>query len=163
MTRKQTRRGACILALAATLAAAAVAAGAGKPNTFTLSGQLGGTMTLNSSSCASDNIQTADGVTTLRLYLTDHGVKPTSATWFMLMSAKKAGTVTYPARYPDEVSLGAAKGAVNADEWNTMTKGSGSLTLNAGFKSGTISLSMSPAVGQHGATHTEKIVGSWSC
>jgi hypothetical protein len=35
------------------------------------------------------------------------------------------------------------------------------LTLNAGFKSGTISLSMSPAVGQHGATHT--IVGSWSC
>jgi hypothetical protein len=163
------RRGALLVAsVAAALLPAGLALAAGaKTDTFTLSGQESGTMTLNSSeTCQSGNIEGGGGETSVRLYLTDHGVKPTSALWFIIIEAKKTGKISFPAPSPTEVSLGADKGASTAAEWTAEAgeKASGTLLLNPGFKGGTISLTLPPStLPQKGAKSPEKISGSWSC
>lgn len=152
---------------AAILLPASIALAGAKPNTFTLSGQTSGTLTLNrSETCTAGNIETSGGVSSVRLYLTDHGVKPTGALWFMIITARKPGKISYPAAYPNEVSLGADNGASTAAEWTAEAgkKDSGTLSLNAGFKGGTINLTLPPStLPQKGAKSSEKISGSWSC
>jgi hypothetical protein len=159
------------LALAGALATSALVAAAGSgpaaaatQNTFSLSGQLSGKLTLNSSeTCTSGNISKDDGVDDIRIYLTDHGVKPTNATWFLLIGAKKSGTTRFPASSPNEVSIGADSGIKTDDEWSTLQGGSGTVTLAGNLKSGSIDLKLAPAANQHGATRDEQIVGGWSC
>jgi hypothetical protein len=162
------RRALLLGSSAAILLPASIVLAGAKPNTFTLSGQSAGTLTLNSSeTCRGGNIETTDGVSSVRIYLTDHGVKPTGALWFMIITARKPGKISYPAAYPNQVSLGADNGASTAAEWTAEAgkKDSGTLTLNASFKGGTINLTLPPSTlpPQKGAESPEKISGSWSC
>ncbi len=134
-----------------------------KVNDFTLTGQAKGTLTLNSSeTCASGNIAKSDGVTTVRIYLSDHHLKPTKDLWYLLFEVKGL-KVSFPAAYPTTLTLGANSGASIAEEWSAGTKGSGTVNFAKGYKSGSLSVLLSPAPGQKGATSAEKIVGSWSC
>lgn len=56
-------------------------------------------------SCEADNISTSDGATTVRVYLTDHGIKPKSGVWYLLLEA--GGTkITLPAASPASVGGG---------------------------------------------------------
>ena len=150
------------LTLVVGVTGAATSAAATKQNTFVLSGQVSGTLTLNSSlTCSADNIQKMPLEDTVRIYLTAHGISPASAQWFMLISAKRPGTAHYPAPYPDATSLGAQQGIKVLMEWGANAKGT--VTLAPSLKSGSISLQMGPNPGQHGAKSAEKIVGRWSC
>ena len=163
MKRSHTRIAIASLALMLGAGGAVATAATTKQNSFALSGQVSGTLTLNSSlSCASDNIQKMPGEDTIRVYLTaGHGTGPAGAQWFMLISAKAPGTMHYPARYPDATSVGAQKGIKVLMEWGANAKGT--VTLAPNLKSGSLSLQMGPNPGQHGAKSAEKIVGSWSC
>jgi hypothetical protein len=145
--------------------ASASAATVANGGSFTLSGQEAGTLTLNSAkTCVPDNFSSAPLSEDIRLYLTDHGLKPTTATWFMTIDVKRPGTVHFPAGSPNIVSLGADSGIKPDVLWSTgygePGVGSGTLTLKTGFKSGSIDLVLPPSTG---ATHSEKIVGHWSC
>ena len=152
------------MALLLALGFSSATAAASKSNTFTLSGQLAGTLTLNSSmTCIAGNIEKAPGEDTVRVYLTDHDIKPTNAVWYLIVDAKSPGTAHYPAPYPDTTSLGASAGATINDEWTAGHTGSGTVVLAANLKSGSINLQLPPGQDQTGAKHTEKIVGNWNC
>jgi hypothetical protein len=143
---------------------AAASKASAKPNTFQLSGQESGKLTLNSSeSCAADNIARSDGVTTVRVYLTDHGLAPKSGLWFLLLEAR-GSKITLPAASPASVALGANTGATIALEWASgpMT-GSGTVKFGAHDRSGTLHVTLPPGTNQTGATGSETIVGTWSC
>ena len=100
------------LALALVLAASGTAhASTKKPkhkavaSSFTVSGQISGTLSFNKSeSCQADNSSVAAGLYTVRVYLSDHKVQPTKATWALVLEAK-VGRTPYPAVYPDELTL----------------------------------------------------------
>ena len=63
------------LTLVVGVTGAATSAAATKQNTFVLSGQVSGTLTLNSSlTCSADNIQKMPLEDTVRIYLTAHGI-----------------------------------------------------------------------------------------
>jgi hypothetical protein len=151
-------------AAAALVGPSAAVANSAQAGTFALSGQLAGKLTVNTgATCTAGNIMTSDGVTTVRIYLVDHGVKPTTALWYLLFEVK-AKAVHLPASYPTDVTLGADKNAAIADEWSSSAKGAtGTVSFGAGYKSGSISVSLPAAAGQKGATRDEKIVGNWSC
>lgn len=145
--------------------ASASAATNAKGGSFTLSGQEAGSLTLNATkTCVADNFSASPLSEDIRLYLTDHGLKPTGALWFILIEAKTQGTVRYPANSPNIVSLGADSGLKPDILWSTgygePGLGSGTLTLRTGFESGSIDLVLAPSTG---ATRSEKIVGHWSC
>jgi hypothetical protein len=156
---------ATLTVLCAGASASASAATSAKGGSFTQSGQETGTLTLNAAeTCMADNFSASSLSDDIRLYLTDHGLKPTSASWFLLIEAKAAGTVRYPANSPNIVSLGADSGLKPDVLWSTRYGepgvGSGTLRLMTGLKSGSIDLVLPPSTG---ATRSEKIVGHWSC
>jgi hypothetical protein len=137
----------------------------GRGCTFTLTGQEGGRLTLNTArTCLPDNFSAAPLSEDIRLYLTDHGLRPTGAVWFMTIEAKAPGTVRYPAKVPNTVALGADSGIKPDILWTTgygdPGVGSGTITLKPGFEAGSFNLVLDPSTG---ATHPEKIVGHWSC
>ena len=151
--------------LALPLGTLTAGASAKKSDAFDLSGQAKGTLTLNhSETCAGGNISTSDGWTTVRIYLTDHSIKPTKDLWYLLLDVKGL-KASFPASNADQtLALGANDGASIAEQWNAGVKlGSGTVTFAKGFKSGSMSVSLAPAPDQKGATSDEKIVGSWSC
>lgn len=153
------------LVLLATAAAAGPAAAA-THDSFSVSGQVSGKLTLDSAeTCASGNTRKEGKEVVVRLYLTDHGVAPTKATWFVLLDANKTGTVHFPASYPNEVSFGADSGVKTAAEWSTSSSATGTATLASNLKSGSVNLKLAPAPGSEkgSAKSDEKIVGSWSC
>lgn len=143
---------------------AASGASTTKANTFILTGQAKGTLTLNrSETCTSGNIYKSDGITTVRIYLSDHDIKPTKDLWYLLFEVKSL-KVSFPAAYPTILTLGANSGASIVEQWSAGTKlGSGTVTFGKTYKSGSMSVSLSPAPGQKGASRVEKIVGNWSC
>jgi hypothetical protein len=155
-----------ILAVLSTEASAwASAVTSAKGGSFTLSGQENGSLTLNvAATCLPDNFSASPLSEDIRLYLTDHGLKPTRALWFMLIEAKTPGTIRYPAKSPNIVSLGADSGLKADVLWSTQYGepglGSGTVTLQPGFGSGSIDLVLVPGTG---ATRSKKIVGHWSC
>jgi hypothetical protein len=145
--------------------ASASTATTAKGGSFSLSGQERGTLTLNvAKTCVPDNFSAAPLSEDIRLYLTDQGLKPTNAVWFMTIEAKSPGTVRYPAKTPNTVALGADSGLKPDILWSTgygePGTGSGTATLKAGFESGSFDLVLSPSTG---AKASEKIVGHWSC
>jgi hypothetical protein len=151
--------------LCAEASASASAATGAKGGSFTLSGQEAGTLTINvARTCVPDNFSPSPLSEDIRLYLTDHGLKPTGATWFMGIEAKGAGTVRYPANAPNTVGLGADSGAKPDILWSTgygdPGVGSGTVTLKPGFEGGSFNLVLPPSTG---AKRSEKIVGHWSC
>ncbi len=144
--------------------AGAVSKASGKPNTFLPSGQVSGKLTLESSeSCEADNISTSDGATTVRVYLTDHGIKPKSGVRFLLLEAHSS-KITLPAPSPASVALGANTGATIAIEWaSSPTTGSGTVKFGPHDRSGSLNGTLPPGSNQTGATASETIVGTWSC
>jgi hypothetical protein len=139
-------------------------------SSFTISGQVTGTLGFNKTeSCQADNSSVAAGVYTLRVYLTDHNVKPTKATWALVIEAK-VGQTPYPAVYPDEVTLAAdSPTEMPLDTWsaggsNTPT-GSGSFTRAAKAKGGSLTnMVLSPSQADPGsASGTVTISGKWDC
>jgi hypothetical protein len=163
-------KGVIVLAAAMVVAPAAqgIAAAAPKPssepNTFQLSGQESGKLTLDSSkSCEPDNVSTSDGATTVRVYLTDHGLKPKSGDWFFLLEAR-GSKFTLPAASPASVAVGADNGAATAIEWESApTTGSGTVVLGPHGRSGSLNVTLPPGSTQTGATASETVVGRWSC
>ncbi len=153
-----------VVTLLGTLAVASGSASAsGSSNSFVLSGQATGTVSVNKKeTCTAGNISTEDGETTVRIYLTDHGVAPTKDLWYLLITSKGKS-----ARFPsptDTFTLGAQSGATIAEQWITSTtKGAGHVTFGAGFKSGVVEVTVPPSPYQKTATRDEKVVGSWSC
>jgi hypothetical protein len=165
------------LALALVLSAAGTAhSSAKKPkhkaasSPFTVSGQVTGTLSFNKAkSCQADNASVAAGLYTVRVYLTDHNVQPTKATWALVLEAK-VGQTPYPAVYPDEFTL-----AVNSpsgtplDTWSAggsnTPSGSGSLTLAPKAKGGSLTkMVLSPSQADPGsASGTVTISGKWAC
>ena len=113
--------------------------------------------------CMAGNTEKAASEDTVRVYLTDHAVKPTNAVWYLIIDTKSPGTTHYPAAYPNTTSLGANTGTTITDEWTAGHSGSGTVTLAANLNSGSINLQLPPAPDQTGAKHTEKIVGRWNC
>jgi hypothetical protein len=135
-----------------------------KPNTFQLSGQVSGKLTLDSSvACAFDNVSTSDGATTVRVYLTGRGNKPKSGVWYLLLEGH-GSKISLPAASPASVALGATNAATNDIEWaSTPTTGSGSVKLGAHDRSGSVNVTLPPGSNQTGAKGNETIVGAWSC
>ena len=132
-------------------------------NTLVLSGQSKGKVTINKSeTCSAGNISTAGPLTTVRIYLTDKDVAPIKDTWYVLVSStsKKAA---FPSSL-DTFALGANRGISTDYEWITNSKlGAGTVVFGAKYKSGTINVTLAPGPNQKGATHSEKVVGSWFC
>ena len=177
MTTRPYLAGGVALALALMLVASGTAqASKKKPkhkavaSSFTVSGQVTGTLSFNKAqSCQADNSSVTAGLYTVRVYLTDHNVQPTKATWALVLEAK-AGQTPYPAVYPDELTL-----AVNSpsgtplDTWSAggsnTPSGSGSLTLASKAKSGSLTkMVLSPSQADPGAASaTVTITGKWSC
>jgi hypothetical protein len=165
------------LALALVLAAPGTAqASMKKPkhkavaSSFTVSGQVTGTLSFNKAeSCRADNSSVAAGLYTVRVYLTDHNVRPTKAMWALVLEAK-VGQTPYPAVYPDELTIAATSpSGAPLDTWsaggsNTPT-GSGSLTLAPKAKGGSLTnMVLSPSKADPGsASGTVTITGKWSC
>jgi hypothetical protein len=140
------------------------------PSSFTVSGQVAGTLSFNKAkSCQSDNASEAAGLYTVRVYLTDHNVQPTKATWALVLEAK-VGQTPYPAVYPDELTLAAtSRTGAPLDTWsaggsNTPT-GSGSLTLVRKAQGGSLTkMVLSPSQADPGsASGTVTITGKWAC
>ncbi len=136
-----------------------------KGGSFSLSGQESGTLALDvAKTCVPDNFSAAPLSEDIRLYLTDHGLKPTNALWFMTIEAKSPRTVSYPAKAPNTVALGADSGIKPDILWSTGSGeprvGSGSVTLKPGFEARSFNLVLAPSTGAKGS---EKIVGHWSC
>jgi hypothetical protein len=176
MTRSYLSGGAA-LALVLVLAASSTAlASTKKPahkavaSSFAISGQVTGTLSFNKAkSCQADNASEAAGLYTVRVYLTDHNVQPTKATWALVLEAK-VGQTPYPAVYPDELTL-----AVNSpsgtplDTWSAggsnTPSGSGSLTLSPKAKGGSLAkMVLSPSQADPGsASGAVTLTGKWSC
>jgi hypothetical protein len=139
-------------------------------SSFTVSGQISGTLSFNKSeSCQADNSSVAAGLYTVRVYLTDHNVQPTKATWALVLEAK-AGQTPYPAVYPNELTLSVTSPTETPlDTWSTggsnTPTGSGSLTLAPKAKGGSLTnMVLSPAQADPGsASGTVTITGKWSC
>jgi hypothetical protein len=177
MTARSYLCGGAALALVLVLAASSTAQASTKkpkhkavPSSFVISGQVTGVLSFNKAqSCQADNSSVAAGVYTVRVYLTDHNVPPTKATWALVLEAK-AGQTPYPAVYPDELTL-----AVNSpsgtplDTWtaggSNTPSGSGSLTLSPKAKGGSLTkMVLSPSQADPGsASGTVTLTGKWSC
>ena len=120
-------------------------------------------------SCQADNSSVAAGLYTVRVYLSDHNVQPTKATWALVLEAK-VGQTPYPAVYPDELTLSVTSPTEtplytwSAGGSNTPT-GSGSLTLAPKAKGGSLNhMVLSPSQADPGsASGTVTITGKWSC
>ncbi|HEY3943080.1 MAG TPA: hypothetical protein VGL60_11435 [Acidimicrobiales bacterium] len=139
-------------------------------SSFTVSGQVTGTLTFDKTkSCQADNASAAAGLYTVRVYMTDHNVQPTKATWALVLEAK-VGQTPYPAIYPDELTLAATSPTgTPLDTWsaggaNTPT-GSGSLTLAPKAKGGSLTkMELSPSQADPGsASGMVMITGKWAC
>jgi hypothetical protein len=165
------------LALALVLAASGTAsASTKKPEhkvgapSFTVSGQVAGTLSFNKvESCQADNASAAAGLYTVRIYLTDHNVQPTKATWALVLEAK-VGQTPYPAVYPDELTLAVTSpSGTPLDTWSaggsSAPSGSGSLSLAPKAKGGSLTkMALSPSQADPGsASGTVTINGKWSC
>lgn len=177
MTSRSYLAAGTALAIALVLAGSATAQASTKKakhkattSSFTVSGQVTGTLSFNKAeSCQADNSSVAAGLYTVRLYLTDHNVQPTKATWALVLEAK-VGQTPYPAVYPDELTL-----AVNSpsgtplDTWSAggsnTPSGSGSLTLAPKAKGGSLTkMVLSPSQADPGsASGTVTISGKWAC
>jgi hypothetical protein len=183
MTPRTLLAGGAALALALVLAASGTALASSKSSksskkpahkavaaSFTVSGQVGGTLSFNKSmSCQSDNASVAAGLYTVRVYLTDHNVQPTKATWALVMEAK-VGQTPYPAVYPNEVTLAVSSASgTPLDTWSAgganTPSGAGSLTLAAKAKGGSLAkMVLSPSSADPGsASSTVTISGKWAC
>lgn len=177
MTARSYLSGGAALALVLVLAASGTAqASTKKPkhkavaSSFAISGQVTGMLSFNKAkSCQADNASVAAGLYTVRVYLTDHNVQPTKATWALVLEAK-VGQTPYPAVYPDELTL-----AVNSpsgtplDTWSAggsnTPSGSGSLTLSPKAKGGSLTkMVLSPSQADPGsASGAVTLTGKWSC
>jgi hypothetical protein len=176
MTFRSNLTGAAALALALVLAASSTAQASTKQShdkatasSFTISGQVTGTLGFNKAeSCQADNASVAAGLYTLRIYLSDHNVAPTKATWALVIEAK-VGQTPYPAVYPNEVTLSATSGAAPLDTWSAggsnTPSGSGSFTLAPKAKGGSLTkMALSPSQADPGAASgTVTISGKWAC
>jgi hypothetical protein len=156
---------AVLVVLSPQASAPASAATAAKGGSFTMSGQENGKLSLNvAETCVSDNFSASPLSEDIRLYVTDHGLKPTNGLWFVGIEAKAPGTVHYPAKAPNMVGVGADSGIKPDILWTTgygePGVGSGTVTLKPGFESGSFDLVLAPSTGAKGS---EKIVGNWSC
>jgi hypothetical protein len=165
------------LALVLVLAASSTAqASTKKPkhkavaSSFAISGQVTGMLSFNKAkSCQADNASVAAGLYTVRVYLTDHNVQPTKATWALILEAK-VGQTSYPAAYPNELALLAVSPTrATLDTWSaggsSTPSGSGSLTLAPKAKGGSLTkMVLSPSQADPGsASGTVTITGKWSC
>jgi len=177
MTTRSYLASGAALALALVLAAPGTAqASTKKPkhkaaaSSFTVSGQVTGVLSFNKAeSCQSDNASVAGSLYTVRIYLTDHNVEPTKATWALVLEAK-VGKTPYPAVYPDELTLAATSPTgAPLDTWSTggsnTPTGSGSLTLAPKAKGGSLTnMVLTPSQADPGsASGTVTIAGKWSC
>ncbi len=177
MTARSYLTSGAALALALVLAASGTAhATTKKPkhkavtSSFTVSGQVNGTLSFNKAeSCEADNSSVASGLYTVRVYLTDHGVQPTKATWALVLEAK-VGRTPYPAVYPDELTLAVTSPTEKPlDTWSAggsnSPTGSGSLTLAPKAKGGSLTnMVLSPSQADPGsASGTVTLTGKWSC
>jgi hypothetical protein len=177
MTSRSYLASGAALALALVLAAPGTAhASTKKPrhkaaaSSFTVSGQVTGTLSFNKAeSCQADNSRVAEGLYTVRVYLTDHNVQPTKAMWALVLEAK-VGQTPYPAAYPDELALIATSPTrASLDTWSaggsSTPSGSGSLTLAPKAKGGSLTnMVLSPSQADPGsASATVTITGKWSC
>jgi hypothetical protein len=145
---------------------AVATAKAPKGGTFRLSGQLKGELTLDTAeTCVAGNISKNGGYWDIRLYLTDHGIKPTSGTWFLLFGTNTSTIKLPTANADDSAALGVDKGVKPVDEWMSGVHGSskGTVSFSPGHNSGKIDVTLPPGFNQKGATKPEKIVGTWSC
>jgi hypothetical protein len=136
---------------------------AASPNSFVLSGQVKGTVTINKSeTCSAGNIDTTDGLTTVRIYLTNKDVAPTKDAWYILISSK-GKKASFPSS-SDTFALGVNSGITTEYEWITSVKlGAGTVAFGAKYKSGIINVTLAPGPNQKSATHSEKVIGNWAC
>jgi hypothetical protein len=140
-------------------------------SSFTVSGQVAGTLAFNKAeTCASGNASVSDGIYTIRVWLTDHGVKPTKATWALVIEAT-VGQTPYPAVYPNEVTLSATSptgpvlGTWSAGGVVNTPSGSGTLTIAPKAKGGSLAkMVLSPSTEDPGtATSAVTVTGKWAC
>ena len=137
-------------------------------NTFVLSGQEKGTLTLDTSkTCVAGNIGRIGAITTVRIFLTDLDIKPMNVVWFMwfMWFEAKSSKLKFPAAAPSAMTLGSNGGAGSGTkEWLAgATRGAGTVTFGRGFDSGVLNVNLDPAPYLKSATRAEKIVGRWSC
>lgn len=162
--KKTTRGGVVALSavgLALLFGTGLAGANASSIGTFTLSGQANGTLIVaKGATCKPENISISRGVATVKLYFTDKKIKPTSDTWYVLISSKGIQS-TFPSAH-STFTLGANAGTKIDEQWTAGAKvGSGSVTFSDHFKSGTLNVSLAPRAGQKG--RAEKIAGTWEC
>ena len=148
------------------LGSAATDALAGSANSVKVSGQLAGTLAVNTAaSCRSSSLDFANGTGTrgVALTLTDHTVKPTQDSWQVIIYVLRTGTThfvatTRPSSPSAELSI--ATGGNVAWEWVSK---SGTATIASDWKHGTFDLVLAPDAVRTHAVKRETVVGSWTC
>jgi hypothetical protein len=134
-----------------------------RANTLTLSGQLNGSMSVNTSlTCRKGNLGASNGVSKIvALTLKDKSTKPTSGYWEVEIDFVHAGTTKLVV--PNN-AVGASFTASSREkvvyDW---VASSGTFTISSNFKEGTFSLTMKPYPLPTQAKGKETLVGSWDC
>jgi hypothetical protein len=132
-------------------------------NTLTLSGQLDGKMSVNTSlTCRKGNLGVSNGVSKVEaLTLKDKSIKPTSGYWEVEIDFVHSGTTKLVA--PNN-AVGASFTASSQEKviYDWVAR-SGSFTISSNFKEGTFSLILTPYGLPTQAKYKEVLVGSWDC
>jgi hypothetical protein len=138
-------------------------ASAARANTLTLSGQLSGAMSINTSlTCRKGNLGVSNGVSKVEaLTLRDKSIKPTSGYWEVEIHFVHAGTTKLVA--PNN-AVGASFTASSREKvvYDWVAK-AGSFAISSNFKEGSFSLTLTPYALPTQAKSKEVLVGSWDC
>jgi hypothetical protein len=139
------------------------AASAARTNALVLSGQLNGSMLINTSlTCRKGNLGVSNGVSKEEaLTLKDKTIKPTSGYWEVEIDFVHTGTTKLVA--PNN-AVGASFTASSREKviYDWVAR-SGSFTISSNFKQGTFSLTLTPYGLPTQAKHKEVLVGNWRC
>jgi hypothetical protein len=134
-----------------------------RTNALTLSGQLNGSMSVNTSlTCRKGNLGVSNGVSRVEaLTLKDKSIKPTSGYWEVEIDFVHAGTTRFVG---GNNALGASFTASSREKvvYDWVAR-SGSFTISSNFKQGTFSLTLMPYALATQAKSKEVLVGSWDC
>lgn len=134
-----------------------------KVNTLALSGQLKGTMSVNTSlTCPKGNLGMSNGVSRVaELTLSDKNIPPMSGSWQLQIDFTRTGTTKF---LKSDNEIGASFSATSEEKvvyvW---IASSGTFTISSNYEQGKLSLVLMPGTLPSQAKTKEVITGSWDC
>jgi hypothetical protein len=134
-----------------------------RTNALALSGQLNGSMSINTSlTCRKGNLGVSSGVSKVAvLTLKDTSIKPTSGYWEVEINFVHTGTTKLVA--PNNAVGANFTGSSREKVLYHWVARAGSFTISSNFKEGTFRLTLVPYALPTQAKSKEVLVGSWDC